>query len=65
MAIDIQAVIDDIRKNGTRLTPYRLGLEVGRRGLALESPYDAGSAAERLFQDGVNHAREQRDTKSE
>lgn len=59
--MNIDDVIADIRDRGTRLSPYRLGLEVGRRKLEdeVECPYEAGSKAHQHYLDGIMHTREQ------
>jgi hypothetical protein len=45
-----------IRTDGHRVTPYRLGLQAGRLGLARLNPYPAGTHGDRLFRDGVRYA---------
>lgn len=46
-----------IRARGHRVNPYRLGVEVGRRGDDLPSPYPSGTRGARMYADGVKWAR--------
>lgn len=41
-----------VRASGFKLTPYRLGLEVGRRGFDLPCPY--GGRGREAYREGVN-----------
>lgn len=48
-----------IRKKGFRVTPYRIGLEVGRRGEDLPNPYLPGSSGANCYREGVKWGRMQ------
>lgn len=46
-----------IRERGHRVTPYRIGLEVGRRGENLANPYLPGSVAASNYREGLKWTR--------
>ena len=48
---------DAVRAMDGRVTPWRLGAEVGRRGEDLPSPYPSGSRAESSYHRGVRYGR--------
>ena len=46
-----------VRSEFARVTPWRLGAEVGRRGQDLPSPYAPGSRADSAYRAGLRFGR--------
>lgn len=46
-----------IRAEFARVTPWRLGAEVGRRGEDHPSPYPSGSRADKAYRRGLGYGR--------
>lgn len=50
----------EVRRKYGRLTPMRLGMEVGKAGIEVGNPYEPKTKAHRLFYEGVVAGREMR-----
>lgn len=52
--------IERVRQRFGRYTPFRLGMEVGRAGDTLPSPYHEKTQANKLYMDGLEAGTEMR-----
>lgn len=54
---EYKVVVREVRNKWGRVTPLRLGLQVGKAGLDLPPPYAPGGMAERRYKEGVEWGR--------